>query len=183
MGIQNQITFTIIITTFLIAYNGVSAINDSLSEGVQNSTIDSADQPSADNVYNDIQTISNWYRYLDTSGHREAENYIFSKFESFGLNVSRQEYTANRMDGSVRAVNVLGLLEGDIEPWKWLVIAGHYDANQRSTHGAYDNAAGAASVIELARYIVGSAVNSCTACAAATTPRSSSGVTNAGRTA
>lgn len=117
-------------------------------------TIDQIDsiKPSPENIYNDIVTISAWYRYLDTSGHRAAENYIFSKFESFGLNTSRQEYTCHRQDGDVRGCNVLGLLEGAIHPDKWLIIGGHYDANQFSTHGAYDNAAGASTVIELARF-------------------------------
>ena len=54
-------------------------------------------------------------------------------------------------DGNVRGVNVLGLLEGDIEPNKWLVIGGHFDTNKRTTHGAYDNAVGTATVLELAR--------------------------------
>ncbi|UCH89638.1 MAG: M28 family peptidase [Thermoplasmata archaeon] len=111
-------------------------------------------QPSAENVHSEIDIISDWYRYLGTSGHKTAEDYIYSKFESFGLNTSLQEYTVNRIDGNARGANVLGLLEGTLEPKKWLVIGGHYDANIRATHGAYDNAAGAATVIELARYFV-----------------------------
>jgi Zn-dependent M28 family amino/carboxypeptidase len=68
------------------------------------------------------------------------------------LNTTRQEYTVQRVDGSARGVNILGHLPGTIYPDKWLVIGGHYDANQRATSGAYDNAAGAAMVIELARF-------------------------------
>lgn len=109
-------------------------------------------QPLPENVYSEIETLSGWYRYLDTPGHREAENYIFSKFESYGLNTSRMEYTVNRQDGSKRGCNVLGLLEGTTVPNKWLVVGGHYDANQYATSGAYDNAAGAGTVLELARY-------------------------------
>jgi Zn-dependent M28 family amino/carboxypeptidase len=109
-------------------------------------------RPSPENVYNEIDKISDWYRYIGTSGHKEAEDYIFSKFESLGLNTSIQEYTVSRRDGDVRGANVLGLLEGKTEPNKWLVIGGHYDTNMRTTHGAYDNAVGASSVIELARF-------------------------------
>jgi hypothetical protein len=108
-------------------------------------------QPSPDYVYNEIETLSGWYRYLDTSGHQAAENYIFSKFESFGLNTSRLEYTCHRPDGDVRGCNVLGLLDGTLAPELWLVVGGHYDANMYATSGAYDNAAGAAAMLELAR--------------------------------
>ena len=109
-------------------------------------------KPSPQNVYTEISTLSEWYRYLDTPGHRAAEDYIYSRFDSFGLNVTRQEYTVQRQDGNARGVNVLGLLEGTLQPNKWLVIGGHYDANQYATHAAYDNAAGAGTVIELARF-------------------------------
>ncbi len=108
-------------------------------------------QPSPENVYNEIETISGWYRYLDTSGHRAAENYIYNKFQDFDLNTTRQEYIGHRRDGDVRCVNILGQLEGTLAPNIWLVIGGHYDAHKYATSAAYDNAAGAGSVIELAR--------------------------------
>jgi hypothetical protein len=109
-------------------------------------------QPSPENIYYDIDRISDWYRYIGTSGHSEAEDYIFSKFQGLGLNTSRQEYQAQRRDGSVRAVNVLGLLEGKTYPNKWFVIGGHYDASKYTLKGAYDNAVGAATVIEFANF-------------------------------
>ncbi len=108
-------------------------------------------QPSAENVYNDLDKLSDWYRYLDTPGHRAAENYIFDKFQSYGLNTSRQEYIGHRKDGDVRCANILGKLDGISEPDKYLIIGGHYDAQQYATSAAYDNAVGAATVIELAR--------------------------------
>ena len=107
-------------------------------------------QPSSENVYDETDVISQWYRYLDTTGHHEAEGYIASAFEGCGLNVTIQEYRAQRMDGEVRAANILGYLEGENAD-KCLVIGGHYDAQQYSTHAAYDNAVGVATVIELAR--------------------------------
>jgi len=106
---------------------------------------------SAENVYNEIDTLTDWYRYLDTPGHKAAENYIFNKFQSYSLNVSRQEYIGHRKDGDVRCANILGKLEGILEPNRYLIIGGHYDAQQYATSGAYDNAVGAATVIELAR--------------------------------
>jgi hypothetical protein len=109
-------------------------------------------QPSPENVYQEIDRLTDWYRYLDTPGHREAEKYISSKFKSFGLNTTRQEYTVQRSDGSKRGANVIGKLHGTVAPYQLLVLGGHYDANKYATQGAYDNAAGAATVLELARF-------------------------------
>ena len=142
----------ILIVPLLLISSGSIASNIQKQQSTTNSSVSSSSQPSPNNVYNEIDIISDWYRYLDTPGHRNAENYIFSKFESYGLNTSLQEYTCHRLDGDVRGVNILGFLESDFYVNKLLIIAGHYDATQYSTHGAYDNAAGAASVIELARF-------------------------------
>lgn len=108
------------------------------------------DTPSPEHVYDQIDILDQWYRYLDSPGHRNAEAHILSVFEDYGLNTTLQEYTAQRMDGPVRASNVLGLLEGE-DTTRCLVIGGHYDNNQRSSKGAYDNAVGVGTVIELAR--------------------------------
>jgi Zn-dependent M28 family amino/carboxypeptidase len=115
-----------------------------------NSTSDYGSFPSSEHVYDETDVISQWYRYLDTAGHYEAERYIVSVFEEYGLNVTTQEYTAQREDGDVRAANILGYLKGK-DTDKCLVIGGHYDAQEFSTHGAYDNAVGVGTVIELAR--------------------------------
>jgi hypothetical protein len=109
-----------------------------------------ADTPSPEHVYDQIDILDQWYRYLDSPGHRNAEAHILSMFDDYGLNTTVQVYTAQRVDGSVRAANVLGLLEGE-DTTRCLVIGGHYDNNQRSSKGAYDNAVGVGSVIELAR--------------------------------
>jgi hypothetical protein len=108
------------------------------------------DSPSPEHVYDQIDILDQWYRYLDSPGHRNAEAHILSEFDDYGLNTTVQVYTAQRLDGSVRAANVLGLLEGE-DPTRCLVIGGHYDNNQRSSKGAYDNAVGVGTVIELAR--------------------------------
>ena len=115
-----------------------------------NWTSDYGSFPSSEHVYDETDVISQWYRYLDTDGHREAEIYIVSVFEEYGLNVTTQEYTAQREDGDVRAANILGYLKGK-DTDKCLVIGGHYDVHEYSTHGAYDNAVGVGTVIELAR--------------------------------
>jgi len=106
-------------------------------------------KPSPDHVYDEVQDLP-WYRYLDTPGHQEAEEHIFSRFLDYGLEVSKQEYIGQRPDGEVDCVNILGYLEGK-KADQWVVIGGHYDTNPLASQGAYDNGVGIGTVLELAR--------------------------------
>ena len=108
-------------------------------------------EPSAERVYELVDTISDWYRYLDTPGHHAAEAFIAETMEGYGLEVYRQEFTVNQGGQQMDAVNVVGYYEGK-DPNTWLVLGGHYDATISSDSGAYDNAVGTATVLELARY-------------------------------
>jgi hypothetical protein len=110
-----------------------------------------AAEPSAERVYELVDTISDWYRYLDTPGHHAAEAFIAETMEGYGLEVYRQEFTVNQGGQQLDAVNVVGYYEGK-DPNTWLVLGGHYDATISSDSGAYDNAVGTATVLELARY-------------------------------
>ena len=110
-----------------------------------------ATEPSAERVYELVDTISDWYRYLDTPGHHDAEAFIIETMEGYGLEVYRQEFTVNQGGQQLNAVNVVGYYEGK-DPDTWLVLGGHYDATISSDSGAYDNAVGTATVLELARY-------------------------------
>ena len=110
-----------------------------------------AAEPSAERVYELVDTISDWYRYLDTPGHHDAEAFIIETMEGYGLEVYRQEFTVNHLGRQLDAVNVVGYYEGK-DPDTWLVLGGHYDATVTSDSGAYDNAVGTATVLELARY-------------------------------
>ena len=47
-------------------------------------------EPSAERVYELVDTISDWYRYLDTPGHHAAEAFIAETMEGYGLEVYRQ---------------------------------------------------------------------------------------------
>ncbi|NIT76159.1 MAG: hypothetical protein GWN39_03765, partial [Thermoplasmata archaeon] len=82
-----------------------------------------SNSPSPEHVYDQIDILDQWYRYLDSPGHRNAEAHILSMFDDCGLNTTVQSYTAQRLDGAVRAANVLGLLEGE-DPSRCLVIGG-----------------------------------------------------------
>ncbi|UCE39297.1 MAG: M28 family peptidase [Thermoplasmata archaeon] len=148
-NLQDYEATLVILISFLVIFGSFKLY----ALKVQASTTSASDygsSPSSEHVYDETDVISQWYRYLDTDGHREAEAYIVSVFEEYGLNVTTQEYTAQREDGDVRAANVLGYLEGR-DTDKCLIIGGHYDVHEYSTHGAYDNAVGVGTVIELAR--------------------------------
>jgi hypothetical protein len=140
-----SIAISIALAIVLLLSNG-----GGLAQASTGSTLQPVEVPSPSNVYDHTDTISQWYRYMDTPGHREAEVYIASVFESFGLNVTVQDYIAQRRDGPVRAANVVGFLEGGCTH-HCIAIGGHYDNNEKSSTGAYDNAVGVATVIELAR--------------------------------
>lgn len=120
-----------------------------MSQTTDKNSIEYQSEPSPENIYDEIENLP-WYRYLDSPGHRQAEQYISSKFLGFGLEVTKQEYMGQRPDSQVPCVNILGYLEGESSN-QWLVIGGHYDTNLLATQGAYDNGVGVATVIELAR--------------------------------
>ncbi|UCG69610.1 MAG: M28 family peptidase [Thermoplasmata archaeon] len=146
---QGYLEIMVILLSFLVIF-GSFDFQSMKVQASSKSISDYGPSPSSEHVYDETEIISRWYRYLDTSGHREAERHIVSVFEDYGLNVSVQEYTAQREDGEVRAANVLGYMKGrDTE--SCLVIGGHYDAHEYSIHGAYDNAVGVGTVIELVR--------------------------------
>ncbi len=66
----------------------------------------------------------------------------------YDLNVSAR-VSINSVIGFGPHSNVIGRLEGSVEPEKFIIISGHYDTVM--TSGFCDNAAGTAGVIELAR--------------------------------
>ncbi|MEM3703678.1 MAG: M28 family peptidase [Candidatus Bathyarchaeia archaeon] len=49
--------------------------------------------------------------------------------------------------------NVIGILEGLVEPEKYIIICGHYDTAGKEVPGADDNTSGTATVLELARVL------------------------------
>ncbi len=109
------------------------------------------EQPSSSNVFDHVATISDWYRYLASPEHWDAADYIEQTLEGYGLEVYRQEFTVNQYGQPLDAANVVGYYEGE-DPDTWVVMGGHYDATELADSGAYDNAAGVATVLELARY-------------------------------
>jgi len=108
----------------------------------------------------DTTTFLNDVRQLQEFGTREcftpeaveAQNWIKSKFESFGLEVELQDFSVWTLNPSD---NVIATLPGKVTPEEYIVLGAHYDSYGGGplAPGADDNASGTAGVMETARIL------------------------------
>ena len=112
-------------------------------------------------VVDDIETLADFgYRKIDTVAHANAGDFIQFRFEDLGYEVEVQNFTTELCED---CRNYVATIEGE-NPDSWIVVGGHYDAicySQQiiigieypgcTSEGAYDDATGVASVLELAR--------------------------------
>ena len=117
--------------------------------------------PIPSTVVDDIETLADFgYRKIDTVAHANAGDFIQFRFEDLGYEVEIQNFTTELCED---CQNYVATIEGE-NPDSWIVIGGHYDAicySQQiiigieypgcTSEGAYDDATGVASVLELAR--------------------------------
>ena len=117
--------------------------------------------PNATLVVDDIESLADFgYRKIDTVAHANAGDFIQFRFEDLGYEVEIQSFTTELCDD---CRNYVATMEGE-NPDSWIVVGGHYDAicySQQfiigieypgcTSEGAYDDATGTASVLELAR--------------------------------
>ena len=115
-------------------------------------------------VVDDIETLSDFgYRKIDTVAHANAGDFVQFRFEDLGYEVEVQEFTTELCQD---CRNYIATMEGQ-DPDSWIVVGGHYDAicySQQivigieypgcTSEGAYDDATGTASVLELARLMM-----------------------------
>jgi Peptidase family M28/Secretion system C-terminal sorting domain/Proprotein convertase P-domain len=87
-------------------------------------------------------------RAYNDPGNQMAAQYIFEKFESFGLNPRFQTF-------SITGKNVIAVKAGVKYPNKQFIICGHYDSYpwQPRSIGADDDATGVCGVLEAARIL------------------------------
>ena len=146
-------------------YFGVKAL-DGTSEGAKDAFENSGpvSWPSPTNVVDDIETLADFgYRKIDTVAHANAGDFIQFRFEDLGYEVEVQNFTTELCDD---CRNYIATIEGE-DPNSWIVVGGHYDAicySQQiiigieypgcTSEGAYDDATGSASVLELARLMM-----------------------------
>ncbi len=115
-------------------------------------------------VVDDIEILSDFgYRKIDTVAHANAGDFVQFRFEDLGYEVEVQEFTTELCQD---CRNYVATMEGQ-DPDSWIVVGGHYDAicySQQivigieypgcTSEGAYDDATGTASVLELARLMM-----------------------------
>ncbi len=101
-----------------------------------------------------VQTVVNGQNVTIVSRHKNnaanelAKDYIKQKLQSYGLNVTIQNFSST-------GNNVLGTKTGTLYPNKKFIICAHYDNMPSGSlaPGADDNASGTAAVIEAARVL------------------------------
>ncbi len=87
-------------------------------------------------------------RHKNQPGNDKAAQYIFEKFQSWGLSAVYETF-------STTGKNVIGIKPGSFDSQKYVVVCAHYDDMPSGTiaPGADDNASGTATVLELARVL------------------------------
>jgi len=146
---------------FIAVKDAVEEIGE-MQEEFENSSPPS--MPSAAAVVDDIEALADFgYRKIDTVAHANAGDFVQLRFEDLGYEVEVQNFTTELCED---CRNYIATMEGE-DPDSWIVVGGHYDAicySQQivigieypgcTSQGAYDDATGTASVLELARLMM-----------------------------
>ena len=82
----------------------------------------------------------------------EAQNWLKSRFESFGLETELFDFT---MPGGPASDDVIATIPGTVYPDQFIVLGGHYDSYSYSggAPGADDDASGTSGILEIARIL------------------------------
>jgi glutaminyl-peptide cyclotransferase len=102
------------------------------------------------------QLVSFGPREVGSSGAARARAYIARQLSGYGIEVREQPFTAQTPLGSVRMVNVRGLIPAAGGGRSRLIVAGHYDTKlfrEFRFVGANDGGSSAAFLIELGRVL------------------------------
>ena len=146
---------------FIAVKDAVEEIGE-MQEEFENSPPPS--MPFAVAVVDDIEALADFgYRKIDTVAHANAGDFVQLRFEDLGYEVEVQNFTTELCED---CRNYIATMEGE-DPDSWIVVGGHYDAicySQQivigieysgcTSQGAYDDATGTASVLELARLMM-----------------------------
>jgi len=115
--------------------------------------LDIVNQISKQNLTDYIQNLQDFQtRFASTSNCELAGDYIYDFFIQSGIEA---EYDSFSFASSYSSNNIVGTLEGQVNPSQIVVICAHYDSisdqPQTLAPGADDNASGTAAVMEAAR--------------------------------
>jgi hypothetical protein len=73
-----------------------------------------------------------------------ARDDLAAELEGMGLHVERHVY-------SDTGTNILAFKNGTVKPDEWIVLSAHYDTTESTVYGAWDDGAGTAMLMELAK--------------------------------
>ena len=123
----------------------------------------------ADSAYSFIQKQVNFGpRVPNTAGHQETKEWLINKFESFGMQVQKQEFIAEAYDGKeLELTNIIASYKPEVK--KRILLAAHWDTRRvadkdterldEPIDGANDGGSGVAVLLEIARAIASSDEN------------------------
>lgn len=109
---------------------------------------------SAENMMKTVQEISQIPRHPTDKTHKDAIEYITSKFEECGYIVEQQPFEyGSRRDEPLNGVNLIAVKKADLEPTgDVLVLGAHYDG-VKGMPAANDNGSGLSVLLEIARIL------------------------------
>jgi subtilisin-like proprotein convertase family protein len=151
---MNDVKLTLVLIGVLVltvsstAQFGFSPRIDSIMNAVTTETLSVLNrQLSGDStvlIGQDDDTVKSRYSY--SPYNTIAAEYLYDKFQEFGLSSNFQDYSPN-------GKNVIGTKTGTVFPGRQYIICAHYDdlPNTEFATGADDNASGTCAVIEAAR--------------------------------
>ena len=112
----------------------------------------------ADRALADVEKLVGFGpRPAGSDAHRRAQEYLLDQLRSTGLEIRRDDFTAETPVGPVPMSNLIAVRQGTTD--KMLVFAGHYDTKRFDDFaflGANDGGSSAALILELARGLAGS---------------------------
>lgn len=136
--------------------------NESINEQVQ---LKVAPKPNGDSLYMFVQKqVDFGPRVPNTDAHSNAAEWFVEKFESYGANVTVQEFTDRVYDGAeVQLKNIIASFNQDVK--KRILLAAHWDTrpfgdkdaedDMVEIDGANDGASGVSVLLEIARIMSG----------------------------
>jgi hypothetical protein len=106
---------------------------------------------SGDDYYASMRTFTTRYAKRSTGypHMNQVSSYLQGELQGFGLET---EIMSFEREGRT-VLNVIGYHWGQNRPEEWIVLGGHYDIKEKTIEGAYDNAAGAIAVLEIAKAV------------------------------
>ena len=93
--------------------------------------------------YMESYVMTHPMRLHELPTHEKARDSLVAELQGFGLHVERHAYGGG--------TNIVAYQNGTSKPNEWIVVSAHYDTTETTVYGAWDDGAGVAQVLELAR--------------------------------